>query len=319
MKIRNNQEKANIDIKKLLSFYRKKRNFKAEIYLKNKVKTLKKYFKKNKITAAVVGVSGGIDSAIVLGILKELQKNIKIKIYPFLLPAQQIDGVTNQVKATEKGERLCKSYNLKFYKINLQPYLKQIYQDLENEMQIKSDSWARGQLVSYLRTPLLYYATSLLSCQKDRACVIGTTNLDEGAYLGYFGKASDGMVDLQIISDLHKSEVKKLAKYLQVSSSIIKAPPNGDLFDGKTDEEVFGTSYDYVELYYFAKNHKKEFIQQLKHYQINKKIIDKHFDKIVKMHKYNQHKYLAYSPAIHFDINSTKHKNGWKYANYPSK
>ena len=53
----------------------------------------------------------------------------------------------------------------------------------------------------------------------------GTTNRDEGAYLGFFGKASDGMVDLQPISDLHKSEVRALATRLGVPAEIVEAAP----------------------------------------------------------------------------------------------
>ena len=55
--------------------------------------------------------------------------------------------------------------------------------------------------------------------------------------------------DIQIISDLHKSEVYQVAKYYNVLPDIINRTPKGDVHDGKTDEEMIGTSYDMVELY----------------------------------------------------------------------
>ena len=62
--------------------------------------------------------------------------------------------------------------------------------------------------------------------------------LDEDGYLCYFCKAGDGVVDVQLIADLHKSEVFTVGKYLEVPEDILVAPPSADLWDGQTDEEV---------------------------------------------------------------------------------
>ena len=78
---------------------------------------------------------------------------------------------------------------------------------------------------------------------------MGTGNRDEDGYLGYFCKAGDGVVDVQLISDLHKSEVFKVGAELGVPESILRSPPSADLWDGQTDEEELGVSYDFVELY----------------------------------------------------------------------
>lgn len=78
---------------------------------------------------------------------------------------------------------------------------------------------------------------------------MGTGNRDEDGYLGYFCKAGDGVVDVQLISDLHKSEVFKVGAELGVPESILQSPPSADLWDGQTDEEELGVSYDFVELY----------------------------------------------------------------------
>jgi len=79
--------------------------------------------------------------------------------------------------------------------------------------------------------------------------VMGTGNQDEDGYLAYFCKAGDGVVDIQLISDLHKSEVFKVGAELGVPKSILVAPPSADLWPGQTDEDELGFTYDFIELY----------------------------------------------------------------------
>jgi NAD+ synthase (glutamine-hydrolysing) len=167
----------------------------------------------------------------------------------------------------------------------------------------------------------LYYYTTLYSDSGAGALLVGTTNADEGQYIGYIGKASDAMVDLQIISDLHKSEIYALAKELGVPESIISVAPTGDMFDGRVDEEVFGFPYGFVELYrYFL------VMNSVEKYQFitaviesgEKEIFDKLQQNVEKMHKYNMHKYLGCSPSVHLDVLDSRVPRGWKYFNYES-
>lgn len=90
--------------------------------------------------------------------------------------------------------------------------------------------------------------------------VMGTGNHDEDGYLGYFCKAGDGVVDVQLIADLHKSEVFKVGAVLGVPQSILSSPPSADLWEGQTDEDELGVTYDFVELYtgWFLKQSKEE-------------------------------------------------------------
>ena len=108
--------------------------------------------------------------------------------------------------------------------------------------------FADGQLKSYMRTPVNYYAAQLLSAGGFPSIVLGTGNKDEDQYLAYFCKAGDGVVDVQLISDLHKSEVFAIGKELNVPESILNAPPTADLWEGQTDEDELGFTYDFVEL-----------------------------------------------------------------------
>jgi len=113
---------------------------------------------------------------------------------------------------------------------------------------IKGESFATGQLRSYMRTPVNYYVAQLISQSGNPCVVMGTGNMDEDGYLAYFCKAGDGVVDLQLIADIHKSEVFKVGAALGVPQSILAAPPSADLWEGQTDEEELGFSYDFIEL-----------------------------------------------------------------------
>ena len=230
-----------------------------------------------------------------------------------LLPVMKSTGVTNQNEATKRGKELCKKLELKPYIVELSKINTEIRNALEPEIGIKGEDWAIGQLAPYSRTPILYYTTSLLNQAGFGAIICGTTNKDEGAYLGYVGKASDGMVDVQIISDIHKSEVYQVAKELEIPESIIQAVPSGDMYDNRTDETVFGASYDFVELYLNYLNmedsEKEKLINSLDNE--SKEQFNFYAKNLENLHRYNLHKYIAKSPAVHLDLCDSSVKGGW--------
>ncbi len=318
MKVYNKQSdrKLNNELLQKLDEFRKIRNFDAKKYINDKANLLNLYMRKSKLSACVVAVSGGIDSAIVLGIVNYAQKQpsspIK-KIIPLLLPISKSIGVTNQDDATNRGKELCECLGLEPHIVDLSEINNLIRKTLEPNLNIVGEAWAIGQLGPYSRTPILYYTTSLLNQSGYGTIICGTTNKDEGAYLGYVGKASDGMVDVQLISDIHKSEVYKVAKYLKLPKSIIDVIPSGDMYDNRCDEVVFGASYDFVELYLnylklpskqkslFVKSLSDESKQQFKFFASN----------LENLHNYNKHKYIAKSPAVHLDLYDSSIKGGW--------
>ena len=295
---------------------RKNRKFNAKEYIEQKSNLLNQYMNKYGLKACVIAISGGIDSAIVLGIIKNASEksNSPIKkIMPMLLPVMKSTGVTNQNEATKRGKELCKKLELKPYIVELSKINTEIRNALEPEIGIKGEDWAIGQLAPYSRTPILYYTTSLLNQAGFGAIICGTTNKDEGAYLGYVGKASDGMVDVQIISDIHKSEVYQVAKELEIPESIIQAVPSGDMYDNRTDETVFGASYDFVELYLNYLNmedsEKEKLINSLDNE--SKEQFNFYAKNLENLHRYNLHKYIAKSPAVHLDLCDSSVKGGW--------
>src|SRR5690606_27646773 len=128
----------------------------------------------------------------------------------------------------------------------------------------EQNNWDEGQLASIVRTPCLYYNAAILQSQGFKSIVVGTTNRDEGSYIGFFGKASDAMVDLQPIADIHKSEVYEVAKLLNIPQEIIDAKPRGDVYDGRCDEEMIGAPYWFLEMYLLMKQYKSELFEEYK-------------------------------------------------------
>lgn len=304
----------------ILNNYRKIRNFDPEIYLNKKIEVLSRYFKEHKLNAVVLAVSGGVDSALVLAMMKkfaEKQPDVLKKIYPITLPAENNSGVSGQSELVSRVNDLSVALDIKIEKYDLSVISDQVNNDTEKMLNVKINNWAKGQFVPYLRTSYLYYLTNILNQEGFRSVLMGTINADEGQYLGYIGKASDAMVDIQPISDLHKREVFILAKYLGVPDSILNVDPKGDMYDERTDEEVFGANYDAVEFYYaFMKL--PAGTQSVIKYGFTEEESASFFqikENLDKMHSYNLHKYIGCSPSVHFDIYDMKIPGGWKYTN----
>lgn len=324
MKFYNNEKIFNLhkDILNKLNEIRISRNFNVSDYIDKKVSKLNKYMSEFGLKSCVIAISGGIDSAVTYAIVNKAmnQKNSPIKkIVPIFIPVYKSEGATNQEQARLKAEELVNTYNNnKLIEIDISNTHKILKNTVDESLSLFGEPWASGQLVSYLRTPTIYYVTSLMSQIGFTPIVCGTTNKDEGAYLGYFGKASDGMVDVQMISDIHKSEVYKVAKYLNVPHSIMEAIPTGDMYDNRNDEEVFGATYEFVELYlHFLKYNdfeKELFINNLSNEAKEQfLILRKNLDDL---HKYNKHKYIGASPAVHLDVIESKFNGGWIYNVY---
>lgn len=294
------------DLTAALDSIRAGRGFDAAAYADDKARMLAGYMTRAGLRSCVVASSGGIDSAVVLGLVARaamLPATPVQQIVPVLLPVH-CAGATNQNEATGRAQRLCEQLGLTATTIDLTGAHAAIKTAVDDATGVTGKDWASGQLVAYTRTPALYYVTSLLTQAEQGGILVGTTNRDEGTWLGYVGKASDAMVDVQLIADLHKSEVLAVARQLNLPADIIDAVPAGDMYDGRCDEEVFGAPYDFVELYLNWRcqpaARRREILDGLT--ADAQAQFDALQDNLRRLHRHNHHKYLGGSPAVHLNL-----------------
>lgn len=243
--------------------------------LTNKIIKIAAYLQKANISNVVVGVSGGIDSAVVIALLCKVKELIPLTIRAYTIHFDLYDGIFDPNYVDDLKNKF--GDKVKFKTIDASKTLDTLFDDLKVKMSVKHyDNILRAQSSYALRYQMLFtYA------QTYGAVTIGTTNRDEFEYSGWFGKNSDMVVDLQVIADWHKFEVIKAAEMLDVPQSIIDRKPVGDLLDKSTDEENFGCTYN--ELAYFA--------YLLKHFEDNNQFLIDKFAKLKALHQKNIHKY----------------------------
>lgn len=300
-----------------LAYLRTLRGFDAAAWCAAKVIAINDCLAQARLSAVVIGVSGGLDSALAAALLARAaaaQDSPLHRIVLLALPAYEEEGVTGQSAAVDRARALALHLDRPLSEIDIAPPAAMVRQELGQSLSIAPKPWAAGQGVAIARTLALYQAASLLAQDDQPALVIGTTNRDEGAYLGYVGKASDGMVDLQVISDLHKSEVQASARHLGLPEIFLATEPTGDMFDACPDTAVFGAPYEAVELLILSRTllrpqawavHQKGWTHAERAWWTQAE------RNLEQLHGYNAHKYLVRSPAVHLDLMDSAMPGGW--------
>lgn len=290
---------------RLVEHMKSVRGFNVDVYIDKKTDLINKFFRDNNLDSCVIGMSGGVDSATVLCLLNHAsnKKDSPIKlIYPLILPIHG-NGTTGQDEAQRLAELQCNVVVGGFKVVDLTPVYKAY-------LKPSVDPWANGQMASTLRMPAFYYYAAIIQSEGYRSIVVGTTNRDEGSYVGYYGKTSDAMVDLQPIADIHKSEVYQVAKKLGVLEEICKRPPTGDIWSGETSETTMGAPYWFLEMYLNCLEHNSSFKCSLD----DKEELDlycKYVESIENLHAKNAHKYKVGMPAHFIDCMPRRIPGGW--------
>jgi NAD+ synthase (glutamine-hydrolysing) len=284
----------NPQLTEALETFRTKRNFVVADWVDKKCKMLNEYMKKCGLENCVVSVSGGVDSAVTLALLKHAQK---MEVSPIKRVVGIAQPIHSTAKIQDRAYELCRAFDAECVTIDQTSLHSQLTEIVQKNTGLKGTAFADGQLRSYMRTPVNFYVAQLLG----KCIVLGTGNLDEDGYLLYFCKAGDGVADIQLIADIHKSEVFTVGYYLNVPKSILVAAPSADLWDGQTDEDEMGVTYDFVELYTewkkMAENQRKAFLSSLS--TESAAFFKEKGDLIEAIHKRNSHK-LVY--PLNLDI-----------------
>ena len=202
------------------------------------VNWLKEYAIKAKVNGFVVGISGGIDSAVTSTLCAQTG-------FTTLCVEMPIHQDTNQVnRGKEHIDQLMKRFpNVKNALCDLTPVFENFKNQVPTIEDVSKSSLSLANTRARLRMTTLYYYAGIYGL-----LVAGTGNKVEDFGVGFYTKYGDGGVDLSPIADLMKSDVYALANYLKVPSSIQNAAPTDGLFgDSRTDEQQLGASYDELE------------------------------------------------------------------------
>ena len=196
---------------------------------------LKKYLNESKLKGFVVGVSGGIDSAVTSTLCSMTGKPVIALNMPIHQAPDQESLSDNHI------QWLTGQYgNATGHKIDLTP----VFQSFQNTLPATiQDDLSMANTRSRIRMVSLYaFATH------HRYLVAGTGNKVEDFGVGFYTKYGDGGVDISPIADLLKSEVYEIGKSLGIIDSILNAPPTDGLWqDNRTDESQIGASYAELE------------------------------------------------------------------------
>ena len=204
---------------------------------KHIVSWIDNYLNKSKMKGFVVGVSGGVDSALTSTLCAETKRNV-------LCIEMPINQDKDQVSRSKKHiEWLKKKYsNVSSINISLDNTFDSFIESIP-EVKSSEDDLSLANTRSRLRMVALYYFSSL-----KKYLVVGTGNKVEDFGIGFYTKYGDGGVDISPIADLLKSDVYNLAKFYNIINEIIEATPTDGLWDdNRNDEDQIGASYEELE------------------------------------------------------------------------
>jgi len=202
------------------------------------VNWLKEYATNAKVNGFVVGISGGVDSAVT----STLCAQTGLKVLCVEMPIHQ--AASHVSRAREHIEQLKKRFDtVSSVEVNLTSVFEIFKTVVPNDEDVAKVNLSLANTRARLRMTSLYYLAGI-----HGLLVAGTGNKVEDFGVGFYTKYGDGGVDLSPIADLMKSDVFALGAYLKIPESILKATPTDGLFgDDRSDEDQLGASYDELE------------------------------------------------------------------------
>ena len=205
--------------------------------VKHIVKWLNSYSINSKTNGFVIGISGGIDSAVTSTLCaKTGLKTICLEM-PIFQSNEEIQRSRNHILWLKSNYS-----NVQSKHIDLTKSFSEIKNTISDDGNAKSNL-ALANTRSRLRMLTLYYNASINNC-----LVVGTGNKVEDFGVGFYTKYGDGGVDISPIADLMKSEIKSIASEMGIINEIIMAKPTDGLWDDtRSDEDQIGANYNELE------------------------------------------------------------------------
>lgn len=198
------------------------------------VKFLQEEVFKTGLKGAIVGLSGGIDSAVVAVLGKKaFGDNFKCITMP---------SSSSSTSSFDDAKELCEKFSMDFENISVAKLVEAYFADKE------ASNLRIGNFTARMRMATLYDQSA-----KNHSLVLGTSNKSE-LLLGYGTMFGDLASAINPIGDMYKTEIFAFARYLNIPTSIIEKPPSADLWVGQSDEADLGFTYEQLDkvLYSFV-------------------------------------------------------------------
>ncbi len=186
---------------------------------------IREEFHKAGFTKAVIGISGGVDSALsaFLGVMALGKENVIGISMPYK---------TSSKSSTRDARLVAEVLEIEFHEIDITPQVDAYYERFPD-----ADNIRRGNKMARERMSILYDFAHWKG-----ALVLGTSNKSE-ILIGYSTRWGDGAHDINPLGDLYKTQVWEMAEFVGVPERIVKKKPSADLWPGQTDEGEIGISY----------------------------------------------------------------------------
>ena len=216
----------------------KKRTLQIEKVNTHIVEWLKSYAENSKVNGFVIGISGGVDSAVTSTLCAQTGFKVICVEMPIHQAPSQVSRAREHIEQLK--QRFSNVSNVETDLTSVFETFKKVVPSSEDEAKL---NLSLANTRARLRMTSLYYLAGI-----HGLLVAGTGNKVEDFGVGFYTKYGDGGVDLSPIADLMKSDVYALGAYLKVPTSILNAAPTDGLFgDDRSDEDQLGASYDELE------------------------------------------------------------------------
>lgn len=197
------------------------------------IRFLQDEVRKAGFSKAILGISGGVDSAVVAVLA---HKAFGDSFLGLMLPA-----TTSSQASLEHAAELCQKFGIKTEKIPIGPLVDTYFHDKQEASKLRI-----GNFSARMRMSVLYDISA-----REHALVLGTGNKSE-ILLGYGTIFGDLACAINPIGELYKTEIFELARHLGVPESILTKAPSADLWEGQSDEGEFGFSYAQIDKLLYA-------------------------------------------------------------------
>ena len=220
------------------------------------IEFLRENFKKAGFSKAVLGLSGGIDSALVAYLLRDALG--KENVLAIMMPYK-----SSNPDSLNHAELVIEDLKINSKTIEITDMIDAYF---KNEKE--ASSLRMGNKMARERMSILFDYSS-----KENALVVGTSNKTE-IYLGYSTQFGDSACALNPIGDLYKTNIWDLSRYLKIPNELIEKKPSADLWEGQTDEQEMGLTYKEADQVLYRMLEENKTVEEVLGEGFNKDLVD---------------------------------------------